>query len=369
MVTLVVAFVLAAILGFAAHRASVCTVRAVAEVVSSRTVFMFGSVAKTVLWVSAVTIPVLWLVPSTQPVPGWQFSAWAVAGGFVFGIGAAINGACAYSTMARLMDGEGGMLATIVGFAVGVFLFVKLLGTGIVPRPAQTPTIVASTLNWLLLITVAVLAWGIYELVRLWRTRPAGSSVKTLLCARQYRLSTAAVLMGVASATLVLLYGPLGYTSTFEQLIESGFGMIGLPIRPSPPPVRWIILIAVLAGMLLSTLERGSFRVDFRPRGMWIRNLCGGLLMGLGVALIPGGNDALVLYAIPSLSPHALPAYLAMAAGIAAALLLMRWIFGVHTRVQCRDDLFITESGVGNRQAVITEPPPPAGLAPACSRR
>jgi uncharacterized membrane protein YedE/YeeE len=363
MVMLVIAFVLAALLGFAAHRASVCTVRAVAEVLSSRTAFMFGSVAKTVLWVSAVTIPILWLVPSTTPVPGWQFSASAIAGGFVFGIGAAINGACAYSTMARLVDGEGGMLMTIAGFAIGVFLFVNLLGSGWVVRPTPTPTMVASALSWLLIIAALVLIWGIYELVRLWRSRPAGTTLSTLVCARQYRLSTAALLMGVASAALVLMYGPLGYTSTFEQLIEAGFGT-----RPWPTAVRWLLLIAVLLGMLLSTLERGSFRIDFRPRTMWIRNLLGGVLMGLGVALIPGGNDALVLYAIPSLSPHALPAYLAMAAGIAAALLLMRWVLGVHTRVQCRDDLFITESGVGNRQPAMVEPPPAAGVAAGSSR-
>jgi uncharacterized membrane protein YedE/YeeE len=364
MVTLVVAFLLAAILGFAAHRASVCTVRAVAEVLSARTVFMFGSVAKTVLWVSAITIPFLWLVPSATPVPGWQLSSWALAGGFVFGIGAALNGACAYSTMARLVDGEGGMLVTIAGFAIGVFLFINLLGTGWVVRPRPTPTVVASALNWLLIIAALFLLWGIYELVRLWRTRPAGTTLRTLVCARQYRLSTAALLMGVASAALVLMYGPLGYTSTFEQVIEAGFGA-----RPWPTAVRWLLLIAVLLGMLVSTLERGSFRVDFRPRRMWIRNLLGGLFMGLGVALIPGGNDALVLYAIPSLSPHALPAYLAMAAGIAAALLLMRWAFGVHTRVQCRDDLFITESGVGNRPPVVpAQPPPAAELAGARSR-
>jgi hypothetical protein len=44
------------------------------------------------------------------------------------------------------------------------------------------------------------------------------------------------------------------------------------------------------------------------------------------VALTPGGNDALVLYGIPSLSPHALPAFLTMTLGIALGL----W---VHARV------------------------------------
>jgi len=57
---------------------------------------------------------------------------------------------------------------------------------------------------------------------------------------------------------------------------------------------------------------------------------------GSGLALTPGGNDALVLYGIPSLSPHALPAFLAMALGVAFGLLIMRACFGIEMRVACR---------------------------------
>jgi uncharacterized membrane protein YedE/YeeE len=95
----------------------------------------------------------------------------------------------------------------------------------------------------------------------------------------------------------------------------------------------------MLAGMLLSTWQRGSFRLDWRPRPSWLRNLCGGFLMGLGVGLTPGGNDTLVLYGIPSLSPHALPASLAMLAGIALGLWAMRAALGIELRVACRNDL------------------------------
>jgi uncharacterized protein len=66
-------------------------------------------------------------------------------------------------------------------------------------------------------------------------------------------------------------------------------------------------------------------------------------LMGLGTALLPGGNDALVLYGIPSLSPHAIPAYLALILGIFVALMTMRAIFGVEMRVACREDLYIAD--------------------------
>jgi uncharacterized protein len=60
-----------------------------------------------------------------------------------------------------------------------------------------------------------------------------------------------------------------------------------------------------------------------------------------GVALTPGGNDALVLYGIPGLSPHALPAFLAMAVGIALGLSVMRTWFGIELRVACRNDVYI----------------------------
>src|SRR3954453_6410571 len=121
MAALIACSVLAAVLGFAAHRASVCTVRAVAELTSARTGHMFFSIIKSSLWVMAVILPFLWLMPSAaSKVTGWTLTAVALAGGFVFGLGAGINGACAYSTMARMVDGECRMLLTIAGFALGV---------------------------------------------------------------------------------------------------------------------------------------------------------------------------------------------------------------------------------------------------------
>lgn len=50
---------LAAILGFAAHRASICTVRAVAEILSTGRAYCLLSFGKAVLWVLAVIFP-LW---------------------------------------------------------------------------------------------------------------------------------------------------------------------------------------------------------------------------------------------------------------------------------------------------------------------
>jgi uncharacterized membrane protein YedE/YeeE len=340
MAFLVLAVLLALVIGFAAHRASVCTVRAVAEIASSRRAAMLGSVGKSVLWVWAVSFPFFWLVPAAgSGINGWSLTLAALGGGFAFGFGAAINGGCAYSTMTRFVDGDGRMLAAILGFAAGVLGFVALVGSGVVARPQPAPAKIDALLPWAAILAAAILAWALYEAIRLWRSRDRARRLADLVLASRYRLSTAALLMGVPGAILFLIFGAFGYTATFELVIEAAIGT-----RAMPPTVRWILLVAVLAGMLLSTIQRGSFRLDWRPRRAWLFNITGGVLMGFGTGLAPGGNDAIVLYGIPTLSPYALPAFVALLAGVAAGLALLRLCFGIHARVECRNDTFVHDS-------------------------
>jgi uncharacterized membrane protein YedE/YeeE len=340
MAILVFALVLAMLLGFAAHRASICMVRTIAEIMSARTGYMVASVGKSVLWVWAVAIPIFWLMPALGTgVSGWSLTGLAMLGGFAFGLGAAVNGGCAFSTMARLVDGEGRMLATVVGFAVGVFCFVMLVGRQWLPRPAPTPALIGELIEWAMVPAFAFLAWAVYEGARLWRTRDAGARFYNLVLAPRYRLSTAALLIGFSGALLFLTFGAFGSTATFSLIIEGAFGTKGWP-----PTVRWVLLIAILTGMLASTVQRGSFRIDWRPRRGWLVNLSAGVLMGFGTALAPGGNDVLVLYGIPTLSPHALPTYTALAVGVAAGLMMMRLLLGVEARVTCRNDTFVSDT-------------------------
>ena len=343
MAALIISLVLAVILGFAAHRASVCTVRAVAEVMHARTGYMFASIAKSILWIVAVTVPVFWFFPATtEGLAGWSLGGWsltgtALLGGLVFGLGAGINGACAYSTMARLVDGEGAMLVAVLGFAAGVLGFIGLLDMGAVDRPSPAPVLIAAYLDWAIVVAGLIVLWCLYEIVRLWRARPDSGRFRDRALARQYRLSSAALVIGLTGAAIFLLFGQAGYSSTFELIVEGALGT-----KPWPSMGRWLLLVAVLVGMFLSTLQRGGLRLDWRPRLSWLRNLAGGALMGLGVALAPGGNDVLILYGIPTLSPHALPVYAALVVGVTAGLLLMRHLFGIEMRVSCRNDVYVS---------------------------
>jgi len=338
MVSLALAGILAAILGFAAHRASICTVRAVSEVLSSRTGYMLASIGKSALWVIALTLPAFWIMPATAAgISGWPLTASAAAGGFLFGLGAAINGGCAYSTMARLVDGEAAMAMAVIGFALGIMGFVALVDLHWLARPRPAPSLVGSVLGSALLLALPLLAWGVYETVRLCRTRERGLTLRARIMAPQYRFSTAALLIAGAGAAIFLLIGSPGYTITVQGLVEGA-----IHTRAWPPASRTILLLAALAGMLISTLARGSFRLDLRPRLSWLRHIGGGMLMGLGSAMLPGGNDALVLYGIPSFSPHALPAYAALIVGVALGVVALQR-FGINCSVVCRNDLYLAE--------------------------
>lgn len=339
-VPLIVACLFAFTLGFAAHRASICTVRAAAEIISARTTFMLASIGKSALWVLALTIPFLWLVPqAVADVSAWQLTAFAFVGGLSFGFGAAINGACAYSTMTRLMDGEVRMAVSVGGFGLGVAAFLALVDLQWIARPHPASPLIGPIMDFALLVMLLLLAWALYELPSMWRKRPKHLRMKHMVLAPQYRLSAAALLIGLSSSVIFLLIGSPGYTLTLQSLVQ---GFLGTGLFPAAG--RDLLLLAVLAGMLASTLQRGSFRLDWQPQWSWLRNALGGALMGLGTAMVPGGNDALILYGIPSLSPHAIPSYAALLAGALAGLLAMKHVGGIDTRVVCKDDIYLAEA-------------------------
>ena len=77
--------------------------------------------------------------------------------------------------------------------------------------------------------------------------------------------------------------------------------------------------------MIASALQRGWFGRR-RPRAVagWLRHAGGGALMGSGAAMVPGGNDTLLLGSLPTLTATALFSYLAMLAGIALVLGTLR---------------------------------------------
>jgi uncharacterized membrane protein YedE/YeeE len=326
---------LAALVGFAIHRASLCTVRAVAEILTTRRAYMLSAFGKTTLWVAATTVGmVLLLGNASAPGAGWPVSLRAAAGGFAFGVGAALNRGCAFSMLARLANGEARMLLALAGFCLGAAAaHPGADALGLAPDEALPPAYDAAVI-WLPGVLIVLVLWSAWEGWRLWRTRPTSAAWTKLALARMYRLSTAAALMGVANGAIYALHGPWAYTGTLAGWAQS----VATP-GPAPNWPGWAFAGALILGAVASAWQRGSIRLDWRPSAAWIVNGAGGMLMGFGAVLAPGGNDALIQHHIPGLSPHALPAFGAMLLGIATVLAIGRMVTNGTAPVDCHGDL------------------------------
>ena len=208
-VVAVFAILLAAVIGFAVHRASLCNVKAVAELLTSKRAHMLGSFLKTMLWVIAVTFAIEFFFQpvSARPLHLWGFSLRALAGGFVFGVGAAVNGGCALGTLGRLGSGELRMLFTLLGLVVG------LAGGGYaqvrkwLPAPEGVDFGLSMPPVLAIVVTAMLFLWALWELRRLWRKRNPSSTWREQVLSPGYRLSTAALLLGVANGVLFALFG------------------------------------------------------------------------------------------------------------------------------------------------------------------
>jgi len=331
---LLLAAVLVAGMGFAAHRASLCTVRAVMEVMSSGTAHMLASFAKAVLWtvvVSGSLIVVFAIEP--QPVYG-RLPFWAaLAGGFIFGVGAAINGGCSFSTLQRLADGELGMLVSLSGMILGFLGMSRWLSE----LPGTSLQVVATDWHWqstwATVLLVLLWLWAFWESIHLWRAPAADSGLLGRLLANRYRLSSAAAVLGIVGGTLYAVQGAWTYTNFLRSEAASWLGA-----GPAPAIGQALLLAALIVGMLLSSWHRGALRLRRPKLGELPPKLAGGFLMGIGGTLVPGGNDTLLLAAIPTFSVHAVAVLAALLAGVALALALMRRQMGAMPAVSCSGD-------------------------------
>ncbi|MEH6592593.1 MAG: YeeE/YedE thiosulfate transporter family protein [Halioglobus sp.] len=314
-------------LGFSAHRAGICTVAAVGEVLTSRTARTFLSFLKVVAWILLInSLASLFLPDQIQPYVSQALSLSIVAGGFIFGIGAAINGGCSFSTISKLAQGELHVALTLPAFIVGA-LSSRLLslpyGETSIDFALKSPELPPLPLAFLTL-------WGLLELGRL-SLSGIRNGLYTTVTRQRYRLSSTAALIGICAGLLYLLQGRWAYSS---RLLES----LSNPAAPSfVGSDAFYLLLATVFGALASAVSNRTFAIKFAA-DKWHRNILGGYLMGFGAALVPGGNGKLMLQDLPNLAVSAGAAYLALALGIAFTLIIQMRVFGQVEVISCSGD-------------------------------
>ncbi len=270
----------------------------------------------------SITIPAMFFFPEhISLAPSYELSLYLFLGAVLYGVGAAINNACALGTLNQLMSGRVEYVATILGVAAGFFLFLELDLFFTLQKLKSTSH---AELNLFLFIPLMVLVWGValFQIIKFTKRTNENKLIKF----KQYLTSPVArdfigvSIFGFCSGVIYLLLGrSWDYTKFIMDMAEHAFAGVTPDVYVLPVLTT---SVALVSGMAIATILSKSFKFQ---RGNWqsftIKFLGGGL-MGVAVGLIPGGNDTIILHSIPGLAFHAPVALMVMMMTIAMVIFI-----------------------------------------------
>ncbi len=317
-----VAAVCAGLMGYAIQRGATCTVAAMDEVVRTRRFNRLRSMLEASLWVvGGLLIAKATLLLAKMPA-GYAVTYVTILGACLLGLGAYVNRACVFGAIARLGSGEWAYAVTPIGFFAGCATFATVFS---VPAPQILPydSPVLQAPLWIVVLFVAFFLW---RFVRpLFASQGAFAAEvpwqrwAEALAARVWSPHAATTVIGVTFFFMFLLVGAWAYTDVLAELAR---GVADNLIA------RSLLGLALLAGAMLGGYTAGRWRNTPVSFAQLVRCFSGGLLMGWGSLLIPGGNDGLILVGMPLLWPYAWIAFLTMCVAIGTALTIERSVMG-----------------------------------------
>lgn len=296
------------LIGYASQRAGVCMVRAVREVIERRRVHRLAGFALAASAAMVVMGLAEWLGANPfMTLQGTAPDGLAVAGGVLFGLGSILAGNCAMGLLAGLTQGELWRAGAIAAMFVAALLLGPEMSSAALMLPARAPVPSPLTGHVVLALTLGgtvgtAAATYIYRRIG-WKRLKGGWSPL--------------IAMGVVGAASGLLFAAdrqWVYTSRIADIAYGGSWALGAVFG----------LAALIAGMTAATVIGGTFRLQAGSARQWLSALAGGLLMGAGATLVPGGNDAMLFTGVPLLLPNLLAGYASFAATLALALLIRR---------------------------------------------
>ena len=318
----VISAICAVLMGYAIQRGATCTVAAMDEVVRKRGLNRLASMLEASLWVvGGLLIAQSLHLLGTMPA-GYAITYVTVLGGALLGFGAYVNKACVFGAIARLGSGEWAYAITPIGFYVGCVTFASIFSFPAQQKLAYgSPVLQAAPWVAILFAVLMIvrLAWG---LVSLPTSAQPGSLPRRLagaLATRVWSPHAATTVIGITFFVMLLAVGAWAYTDVLAELAR---GMAGNLIA------RTLLLAALFAGAMLGGYTAGRFRSTSISLSQLAKCFAGGVLMGWGSLLIPGGNDGLILVGIPLLWPYAWLAFFTMCVVIGVALVVEKSMVG-----------------------------------------
>jgi uncharacterized protein len=270
----VLLLLLTLVLGAMLSRVSLCAVAGMQHAVVARD---YAGLERLLIAASGAGVSLL-LLAGLRSDRVWlpidaHFHLGIITGSVLLGLGALVNGGCYLGSVLYLGTGNLNFLFTLIGIGLGL-----RAAAALAPLPAlATPGLhMAMGHLWLagLVLFALIIAVLIYH--------------------RRIKGQWLALLAGLLAGLVYARQPGWSYGATLEALAR---GRVGL--------AQWrsdLSALSLFVGAIGAAVLAGQFQL--RRLMLWkaLRCLAGGVTMGYGAALIPGGNDSLLLWAIPGLT-------------------------------------------------------------------
>lgn len=299
------------VVGYALNQGTTCAVIAARQVIEERRPTMmigFGVAAATA---GLVWLPLAWFSDGAVALASDHVvGGGLILGGALLGLGAVMNRACLLGSISRIGDGRLSYLGLPIGLVLGFVLGDRL---GLSAPTAQANLLGhPSEISLLVLVLFGLLLW-----VGWWGMRLLGDRGGE----GRWSWRTAMVVLGASGAVLFAVAPGWTLADAVQLALPGGVmsmmtaGALGL------------LMFAILSsGAIVSGLRRRSFVL--RPPRLvpFGRSVIGGAVMALGASLVPGGNDTLLLAALPGATVAGLVAYGVMSATVFVLLFARRML-------------------------------------------
>lgn len=296
-------------MGFAIGRGDICAVAAVNYWINHKRSSYLRAFIVATASAGFILLPSAWFFPNIVSLSyTYQVSWMTFITGALFGFGAFLNSACVFGTIAHISKGEMDYIGTIAGMFIGA-----LLASLVAHRTdsyffvdLSKPTALGLFV-WLVFVAVA------FHELALKHDHIKFDDFSSSLN-RIWNPTISMSLIGITGGLLYAMIGNWGYLTVLSH------GAAKL-VNPHMPNVTIQVLTAtgaLISGAIAAAWKTYKLKIR-KPRFLlFFRKLVGGLLMSFSAIVIPGGNDALLLYGIPSLAPHAFIAYFIILSVLAA---------------------------------------------------
>lgn len=304
-------------MGIAIQHGGTCMVAAVDEWLKEGRTSRFRGLVEAAVWVFAglLLFSASWEV---VPVLAYKTTQWTWVGGALLGLGALINGGCIIGTIGKLGSGHWEFVATPAGLAIGSWLIYGWQPQSLKDARIQEvswpplyeglqniPTNLLLVLGCCLILSRLLVEW-----------QSSGSPRNPLdwlkIAAKPHN---ATVWIGLCFLGLHLLAPDWSYSNLLDDLARG---------RTDGLWERLLWLLMLFFGALFAGWRKGIWS-GHRPKFMRIVECwLGGMMMGIGSFLIPGGNDLLIFLGIPLLWSFAWCAMASMVITIALFLKLQQ---------------------------------------------